>query len=194
MRIFQDRNPSLVSAILFADAVNPDYVDGVGFGNRFRSNPVNFFGAFILVPMLRPVFMVLAGASLSPFLDFDPKDTTDIKNFGAVYSYIVATSQWFETSDDEWITWPEHAARTSECGVHKNGTIGDLPIHVFVAQKSEAFETWEETLAVREISTASNVTLLQNAPHSFIFEYEYTDVLGGALLDLMAKSEARWSK
>jgi pimeloyl-ACP methyl ester carboxylesterase len=35
MRVFQDRNPDLVHAMLFADAVNPDFVDGVGFGNRY---------------------------------------------------------------------------------------------------------------------------------------------------------------
>ncbi|GMI35601.1 hypothetical protein TrCOL_g7595, partial [Triparma columacea] len=39
MRIFQDRNKDLVGGILFADAVNPDYVPGAGFGNRNHPTP-----------------------------------------------------------------------------------------------------------------------------------------------------------
>jgi hypothetical protein len=87
----------------------------------------------------------------------------------------------------QWICWPENAARTSECGSNKDGKVGDLPVHVFVAAKSSAFDSYKETVALGEISTQSNVTYLPEASHMFIFSPEYTGALVEALLALMTK-------
>jgi pimeloyl-ACP methyl ester carboxylesterase len=181
MRIFQDRNPELVQSILFADAVNPDYVKGAGFGNRYPSNPMNPIGSYFLVPQL--TWLLFAGGGVSS-LD-DTKGVTDVESFSFRYAYIVTRSVWFETADDEWVAWPEHAARTSECGANRDGKLGDLPIWVFVAKMSTAFDSYKETLALSELSTRSNVTILPEAEHTFIFEERYTEELVDALLYLL---------
>jgi len=137
--------------------------------------------------MVAPTFMPIVVGSVSA-LDASTSDKTDVDWFGYRYAFIISRSVWFETSDDEWICWPEDAARTSESGVNKDGKLGDLPIHVFVAQKSDAFDSYKETLALQEISTVANVTMLPDASHTFIFETRYTEQLVEALLGLMSKA------
>eukprot|EP00520_Triparma_pacifica_P010167 CAMPEP_0118649694 /NCGR_PEP_ID=MMETSP0785-20121206/9838_1 /TAXON_ID=91992 /ORGANISM="Bolidomonas pacifica, Strain CCMP 1866" /LENGTH=435 /DNA_ID=CAMNT_0006541995 /DNA_START=430 /DNA_END=1734 /DNA_ORIENTATION=- len=163
MRIFQDRNPELVGAILFADAVNPDFVPGAGFGNRFPSNPVTYFSFWFIAPSIQPITLYFAP------LQMFPDDNKYVPDYNHRYSYIVSRNQWYETAISEWSCWPENAARTSECGTNKDGSLGDLPIHVFVAQKSEAFDSYSETEQLAKISSTSSLTLLADAAHGFIF-------------------------
>ncbi|GMH60588.1 hypothetical protein TrRE_jg12571, partial [Triparma retinervis] len=179
MRIFQDRNKDLVGGILFADAVNPDFVKGAGFGNRFPSNPVTYFSFWFIAPSIQPIALYLAPLQLFP------DDNENVPDFNDRYSYIVSRNQWYETSISEWSAWPENAARTSECGPDKDGDLFDLPIHVFVAQKSSAFDSYEETEQLAQISSQSTLTLLPDASHGFIFEPEYTQALVEALQALM---------
>ena len=181
MRIFQDRNKDLVGGILFADAVNPDYVPGAGFGNRFPSNPITYMSFWFIAPSIQPIALYLAPLQLFP------NDNKFVPHFNDRYSYIISRNQWYETSISEWSAWPENAARTSECGPEKDGNLGDLPIHVFVAKKSSAFNSYKETEALAQLSSQSSLTLLEDAQHGFIFEEKYTQDLIDALQALINK-------
>jgi len=64
--------------------------------------------------------------------------------------------------------------------------LGDLPIQIFVAKQSSAFDSWKETEALSFISTSSTLTILEDAPHGFIFDPKYTTDLVDAIRALMA--------
>ena len=188
MRIFQDRNPELVSGIVFADAVNPDFIDAPGFGNRFDYDFFYTFGANFLAPSgLMPVLtsmnkrIVAGGAGI-------PEDAPVNRQYNDVqerYSYITSKTRWFETAKEEWQSWPENAARTAECGSNKDGKLGDLPIYVFAAKDSVAFNFYTEPLALEELSTNSTSEIVEGAKHGFIFDYRFTDIFVDAVLGML---------
>jgi hypothetical protein len=186
MRIFQDRNPALVSGIVFADAVNPDFIEGVGFGNRF---PVGFdyvFGTKFLAPsglmiILTSIFpaIVASGAGMDPNYD-----NVMIPDIARRYAYVVSKTRWYENGRDEWVGWPENAARTAESGTLKDGKLGDLPIYVFAARDSIAFDSYEQPLALKSLSTVSQSQVVDNAEHGFIFQERNQEMFVGVIMQM----------
>ena len=189
VRVFQDRNRELVHGIVFADPVNPDYVTGRGYGNRFPGNPLYSAGSWFLGPSgLWPVLLKVLGDK-APIGEEAVKNghPPEFPDLIPRYASIISRTSWFDTANHEWICWPESAIRTQECGVDRDGKVGDLPIHVFVAKKTKAFNSYKETIKVGDISTRSNVTILPDAQHGFIFDPQYKDMLVEAVLHIMHK-------
>ena len=108
-------------------------------------------------------------------------------DFRKTYGALVARPQWFDTANHEWICWPEDANRTQLSGENGDGKLGDLPIHLFVAQSSTAFDDWHQTQEVGWISSDSKTTLLPDATHGFILGTKYTAQLVEAIEDLMSR-------
>ncbi|GMH89674.1 hypothetical protein TrVE_jg9248 [Triparma verrucosa] len=190
MRIFTDRNPEMVAGILFADAVNPDYVKGAGYGNRFPANPANYVGSWFLSTTIMPMVTSAVPAFMGVADDAEDSDVkTEVDWFAYRYAYILSRSRWFEVANDEWVCWPEHAARTSDSKVlGANATLGDLPITVFVAMKSAAFDSYTEGEALQDLSTDSKLHLLPSAEHGFIFDKEYSQDLNSAIIELIERA------
>ncbi|GMH75993.1 hypothetical protein TL16_g06935 [Triparma laevis f. inornata] len=190
MRIFTDRNPDMVAGILFADAVNPDYVKGAGYGNRFPANPANYIGSWFLAPTVMPMVTSGIPAIMGVADDAENSDVkTEVDWFAYRYAFILSRSRWFEVANDEWVCWPEHAARTSDSKVlGANATLGDLPITVFVAMESAAFDSYHEGEALQDLSTDSRLHLLPNAEHGFIFNKEYSQELNSAIIELIERT------
>ena len=126
VRVFADRNPSVVEGIVFADPVNPDDVYSVGFGNYFIRSPFNLFSTWVMnpsgiMPILTSIFPgIVSGAAGMPA---DMEDNVMFPDIRRRYSYIVSRNLWWETGMEEWIGWPSDGARTSECGELKDGML-----------------------------------------------------------------------
>jgi len=81
--------------MLFADAVNPDYVKGAGFGNRFPANPVTYLLFWFIAPSIQPITLYMAPLQLSP------DDNPYVPDYNHRYSYIVSRNRWYETAINE---------------------------------------------------------------------------------------------
>ena len=191
MRIFADRNPSLVSGVLFADSVNPNYVVGKGYGNRYPAavNFLGYMGSWFVAPTVMPL-STSAFPGMMGVANNLPDDL-ELTWWEYRYAYILSRSRWFETSAEEWVSWPSNAAAVLDCrALGANATLGSLPITVLVAEKSAAFASYRETEELGRLSSDSDVLLLKDAEHGFIFDVGYRDLIWGELQSLIERSVA----
>jgi len=192
MRIFADRNPTLVSGLLMADAVNPDYVVGAGYGNRYPAavNFLGYLGSWVLAPTIMSLSTSLF-PSIMGVAD-NPSPDLELEHWPYQYAYILSRSRWFETSAEEWVSWPSNAAAVLDCkSLGANATLGDLPTTVLVAEKSAAFNSYVETEELGELSSDSAVVLLEDAEHGFIFDDRYRALIVDELNKLIDRALKR---
>jgi pimeloyl-ACP methyl ester carboxylesterase len=102
MRVFQDRNRELVHGIVFADPVNPDFIEGPGFGNRFPPNPLYVAGSWVLAPSgLWPIVLKIIGAPIGKEATDNPIPP-EYPDLIPRYASIISKSSWFDTANHEW--------------------------------------------------------------------------------------------
>jgi pimeloyl-ACP methyl ester carboxylesterase len=167
-RLYRDRNPERVGALVLCDPVNADSVLYPGILHQFPSTPsiqpsLTSLGlARILTWMRLPIFDAIFEL---PY------------QYQALYLNIIARAQWFETSRDEWTWWPDNAQRCKE-----TQPLGDLPLKVLVADASTALYP-SETVKVAQLSTNSTIIHFPGQPHGFIMHAENEEKIESLIKD-----------